>query len=170
MGKEDLRLVQPMLQALKSGCETEIAKYEDLVSLDIQDYIFNKLPVIDMRAKLQDKKEKIAQERQKIEPTKVEKLIISLINLDINEKDAERATKYVLNKSPNSKISELMKEALQYIKDKGSKKKKVVVEDKNKLKCIIDEGKKNRQSAYEALNGEGYIKDPLKEFNYKESR
>lgn len=56
MGKEDLRLVQPMLQALKSSCETEIAKYEDLVSLDIQDYIFNKLPVIDMRAKLQDKK------------------------------------------------------------------------------------------------------------------
>ena len=56
MGKEDLRLVQPMLKALKSGCETEIAGYEDIVSLDMQDYILNKLPVIDMRARLQDKK------------------------------------------------------------------------------------------------------------------
>ena len=167
MGKEDLRLVQPMLQALKSGCETEIAKYEDLVSLDIQDYIFNKLPVIDMRAKLQDKKKNRTRASEN-RTNKGREIDYFLINLDINEKDAERATKYVLNKSPNSKISELMKEALQYIKDKGSKKKKS--RDKNKLKCIIDEGKKNRQSAYEALNGEGYIKDPLKEFNYKESR
>ena len=38
MGKEDLRLVQPMLKALKSGYETEIAGYEDIVSLDMQDY------------------------------------------------------------------------------------------------------------------------------------
>ncbi|WP_218923466.1 hypothetical protein [Bacillus pseudomycoides] len=55
----------------------------------------------DMKAKIQAEKEKIAQERQKKEPTKLEKLIISLINLDVNEKDAEKAAKYVLNKSPN---------------------------------------------------------------------
>ena len=53
-----------MLKALKSGCETEIAGYEDIVSLDMQDYILNKLPVIDMKARLQDKK-KMAQERLK---------------------------------------------------------------------------------------------------------
>ncbi|MDC2940722.1 ATP-binding protein [Bacillus thuringiensis] len=170
VGKEDLRLVQPMLKALKSGCETEIAGYEDIVSLDMQDYILNKLPVIDMRARLQDKKEKMAQERLKKEPTKVEKLIFALINLDMNEKDAEIAIKYVINKSPNANINELMKDALQYMKEKENKKRKEVVKDKNILKGIIDGGKQKKQSAYESLNNEGYIKNPLKEFNYNELR
>ncbi|QIW19351.1 ATP-binding protein [Bacillus thuringiensis] len=164
VSKEDLRLVQPMLKALKSGCETEIAQYEDIVSLDIQDYIHNKLPIIDMRAKLQDKKEKVAQERQKKESTMVEKLIISLINLDISEKDAEKAAKYVLSKSPNLVIGELMKKALQYIEEKGNAKKKAAVVGVNKLQSIIHKGKKNRESAYEILNSEGYIKNSLEKF------
>ncbi len=112
----------------------------------------------------------MAQERLKKEPTKVEKLIFALINLDMNEKDAEIAIKYVINKSPNANINELMKDALQYMKEKENKKRKEVVKDKNILKGIIDGGKQKKQSAYESLNNEGYIKNPLKEFNYNELR
>ncbi len=57
--KEDLKLVQPMLKALKSGVESEIAKYEDIIALDIKEYMLNKIPVIDMRARIQAQKEKI---------------------------------------------------------------------------------------------------------------
>lgn len=94
----------------------------------------------------------------------VEKLIISLINLDISEKDAEKAAKYVLSKSPNLAMGELMKEALQYIEEKGNAKKKAVVVYGNKLQSIIHKGKKNRESAYEILNSEGYIKNSLEKF------
>lgn len=44
------------------------------------------------------------------------------------------------------------------------------MKDKNILKGFIDGGKQKKQSAYEILNNEGYIKNPLKEFNYKELR
>ena len=61
----------------------------------------------------------------------------------MNEKDAEIAIKYVINKSPNANINELMKDALQYMKEKEkeNKKRKEVVKDKNILKGIIDGGK-----------------------------
>ena len=54
----------------------------------------------------------------------------------MNEKDAEIAIKYVINKSPNANINELMKDALQYMKEKEkeNKKEKEVVKDKNILK------------------------------------
>ncbi|KAA6469849.1 ATP-binding protein [Bacillus cereus] len=172
VNKEDLKLVQPMLNALRSGCETELAQYEDIVSIDIQDYILNKLPVIDMKAKIQAKKEKIAQERQKKESTILEKIIISLINLDVNEKDAENVAKQVLNKFPDLTLADLMKAALQSLEAKGNKKRREKVEeiDKNFLQIIIDKGRNKKQSAYETLYSEGYIKKPLEEFGYKEQR
>ncbi|MEJ9125627.1 ATP-binding protein [Bacillus cereus] len=168
--KEDLKLVQPMLKALKSGVETEIAKYEDIVSLDIREYMLNKMPVIDMKAKIKAKKEKIEQERQEKEITKLEKLILLLINLDLNEQEAETAAKYVLNKSFDLTIADLMKEALNYIEKKrnlNNKSKNNVEIDENKLQCIINNGKKKKMAAYEALNIKGYIKNPLEELYYR---
>ena len=109
--KEDLKLVQPMLKALKSGVESEIAKYEDIIALDIKEYMLNKIPVIDMRARIQAQKEKIKKDSEANESSKLEKLILSLINLDVNEKHAEKIAKRVLNKLPNLTIAELMKEA-----------------------------------------------------------
>ncbi|PEL35488.1 transposase [Bacillus toyonensis] len=166
VNKEDLKLVQPMLKALKSGLEAEIAQYEDIIPLDIQDYMLNNMPVIDMKAKIQAKKEKIAKERLKKEPTKLEKIILSLINLDVNERDAEQAAKYVLGKFPSFNIADLMKEALRYIGERENKRKKIKIEavDENVLQLIINNGRKTKISAYEALNTEGYIKSPLEDY------
>ncbi|KAB2499793.1 ATP-binding protein [Bacillus cereus] len=166
VNKEDLKLVQPMLKALKSGLEAEIAQYEDIIPLDIQDYMLNKMPVIDMKAQIQAKKEKIAKERLKKEPTKLEKIILSLINLDVNERDAEQTAKYVLGKFPSFNIADLMKEALHYIGERENKRKKIKTEavDENVLQLIINNGRKTKISAYEALNAKGYIKSPLEDY------
>ncbi|KRG13976.1 Tn7 transposition protein C [Virgibacillus soli] len=168
VAKEDLKLVQPMLRALKSGIDSEIAQYEDIVPFDIEEYVLNRLSMIDMKAQLQAKKEKIAQNRQRKESTKLEKLIISLINLEINENVAENAAKYVLDKSPGSTIIQLMTESLQYIESKKkSSRSKKASSSKNKLQIEIDKGKKGKLSAYEALYGAGYIKNPTEEYNLK---
>lgn len=162
VAKEDLKLLQPMLEALKSGNPSDIAKYEDIVPIDIEEYIQNRMPVIDLKARVQAKKEKIAQDRTNKELPILEKLILSLINLDVNEKIAESAAKYALKMSPDSTIPQLMTLSLQYIeekKEKKSEKKSDVLA--NKLKLIVDKGKKNKRSAYEALCEEGYIKNPL---------
>ncbi|HDR3486589.1 TPA: AAA family ATPase [Bacillus pacificus] len=170
--KEDLKLVQPMLKALKSGVESEIAKYEDIIALDIKEYMLNKIPVIDMRARIQAQKEKIKKDSEANESSKLEKLILSLINLDVNEKHAEKIAKRVLNKLPNLTIAELMKEALKCINecetDKRKKNNKAL--NMNMLQLLINKGKKTKQSAYEALYDNGYIKKPLEESFYEEER
>ena len=149
-----------MLKALKSGVESEIAKYEDIIALDIKEYMLNKIPVIDMRARIQAQKEKIKKDSEANESSKLEKLILSLINLDVNEKHAEKIAKRVLNKLPNLTIAELMKEALKCINecetDKRKKNNKAL--NMNMLQLLINKGKKTKQSAYEALYDNGYIK------------
>ncbi|WP_144513245.1 ATP-binding protein [Bacillus sp. FJAT-22090] len=166
--KEDLKLVHPMINALKSGDAAAIAKYEDILPMDLEEYILNRTPIIDIKAQMQAKKEKIAQDRLKTDLTKLEKLIISLINLDIKEKVAENAAKYILKKSPDLTITQLMTEALIYIEEKKQNGRNIKSNSsKNNLRLIIDKGRKNKKSAYEALNDEGYIKSGLSEFIIK---
>lgn len=166
VAKEDLKMLQPMLEALKSGNPSDIAKYEDIVPMDIEEYIKNRMPVIELKERMLARKEKIAQDRANKEIPILEKLILSLINLDVNEKFAESAANYALIKAPESSIPKLMTLSLQYIEDtemKTKEKKREVKSDiiANKLKLIIDKGKKNKRSAYEALCEEGYVKNPL---------
>jgi len=162
VAKEDLKILQPMLDALKSGNPSDIAKYEDIVPIDIEEYIQNRMPVIDLKARVLEKKEKIALDRTNKELPILEKIILSLINLDVNEKIAESAAKHALKNSPKSSIPQLMTLSLQYIEEKKEKKREVKGDIlANKLKLIIDKGKKNKRSAYEALCEEGYIKNPL---------
>ncbi|MFT9820811.1 ATP-binding protein [Lysinibacillus sp. NPDC056185] len=165
VAKRDLQILQPMLKALKSGDPREIAKYEDIVPINIEEYIQNRLPVMDLKEHIRAKKEEISQNRLNKDLSKLEKLIISLINLDINENVAENAAKYVLKKSPELTIQQLMAASLQYIEEIKENRRNI----KNgavdsKLKSIINKGKKNKRSAYEALCEEGYIKNPLEDF------
>lgn len=163
--KEDLQILQPLLEALKSGLKSKISKYEDITPMDIEEYIKNKIPVLNLKKHLELQKEKAAQDRLKKEPTILEKLIISLINLDINENVAESAAKYVLKGSMDLTVPQLMTAALQHIEEKKQRKSKMKNEVvNNKLKIIIDNGKKNKHSAYEALCEEGYIKNPLNDY------
>ncbi|MEB2588935.1 AAA family ATPase [Bacillus cereus] len=162
--KEDLKLVQPMLNALKSGIESEIAKYEDIIVLDLQEYMSNQHSILDMKARIQEKKERISKERQSKELNKLEKLILALMNLEINEINAEKLAKSVINKFPNLTIAQLMKEALQQISNNETKteKSKNELSNENVLQSLINKGKKKKQSAYETLFENGYIKKPLK--------
>ncbi|EFI70145.1 Tn7-like transposition protein C [Lysinibacillus fusiformis ZC1] len=165
VAKEDLQILQPMLKALKSGEPSEIAKYEDIVPMDIEEYLQNRIPVLDLKEQIRAKKEKIEKARLNKELSKLEKLILSLINLDINEKAAESAAKYVIKKFPELTVQQLMAASLQYIE--GIKENKRNLKNEavdSKLKSIIDKGRKNKRSAYEALCEEGYIKNPLEDF------
>jgi hypothetical protein len=162
---DDLKLVQPMLKALKSGLLSEIEKYEDIVPMDIEDYLQHRVSKIDLKATIQKKKEKQAEARQQKEITMLEKVILALIGLDVNAEIAEKAATTVLKKNPNISQAELMQQALAFLaKQKAPKKKRQPNSTANQLQKIVDQGKKNKISAYEALQEAGYIKNPLDEF------
>lgn len=169
VAKEELQLMRSSLGALKSGNPSEIANYEDIIPLDIEEYILSRIPAINIKEQAKLKKEKLRQSKLITEVSLSEKLVMSLINLEIDEKVAEKTAKYVINKDPGSSIKELMTASLQFIEEQAKKstiKKEIKKETStnNKLQLIINNGKKNKKSAYEALMEEGYIKSPLDEF------
>ena len=167
VAKEELQIMRPLLDALKSGDPREIAKYEDIIPLDIEEYLLERMPALDIKEQAKLKKEKLKQSQLIKDVSTKEKLILALISLGIDEKMADKATNYVVKQSPDESLSELMATSLQYIEEQKAKKRIVTTnksEDKNLLQLIVNKGKKNKKSAYEALMEEGYIKSPLDEF------
>jgi hypothetical protein len=161
---DDLKLVQPMLKALKSGLLSEIEKYEDIMPIDIEEYLQYRLPKIDLKATIQKKKEKQSEVRQKQQSSVLEKVILALIGLDMDAKLAEKAATNVLKRYPESSQAELMQKALTYIGEQEKPKTNKKVANPNHLQHIVDQGKKKKRSAYESLLNSNYIKNPLDEF------
>jgi ABC-type oligopeptide transport system ATPase subunit len=165
VASDDLRLVQPMLRALKSGLVSEIEKYEDIMPMDIASYLQHRSSTIDLRATIQKQKERQAEARQRTETTMLEKTILALIDLDIDTGLAEKAATTVLKQNPKLTQVEAMQKALALIQErKKPKKKKESKAETNALQIIVEKGKKQKKSAYEALKEAGYIKNPLDEF------
>ena len=123
-------------------------------------------PVIDIKAQAKIQREKLKQSQRIKEVSIKEKLILSLINIEIDEKTAENAASYVLKKSAEASLSELMSASLQYIEEKKKNKNTVRKSPTtiNKLEKIINKGNENKKSAYETLLEEGYIKNPINDF------
>ncbi|MDC3424317.1 ATP-binding protein [Aquibacillus sp. 3ASR75-11] len=163
VANDDLKLVQPMLKALKSGLPSELEKYEDIMPMDIEEYLQYRSPKIDLKATIQKKKEKQTEARQKQQSSVLEKVILALIGLDLDAKLAEKAATNVLKRYPESSQAELMQKALIYIEEQQKPKsnKKVTA---NQLQHIVDQGKKKKRSAYESLLDSNYIKNPSDEF------
>lgn len=169
VGKEDLKLVQPMLKALKSGRESEIAKYEDITPMDLKGFLEQRKSKIDLRATIQKKKEEQEKQKQKFEISQMEKAIHALITLGINTKDAEKAVRKVIKDSEVGNSTDIMIHALNHlenVKKKKVAKSKIETEKKsvNQLCKVVEKGKKEKKSAYEILLEQGYIKPPIVEF------
>ncbi|GMO01637.1 ATP-binding protein [Parageobacillus thermoglucosidasius] len=168
VAKEDLKLVQPMLKALKSGLVSELEKYEDIMPMNLAKYLMERKSKIDLRATIQKKKEEQEKERKEYEITVMEKAIHALITLGIDAKAAEKAVRHVLGTEGNHNLNTIVMQAIAYIEQsvntKEENKKKEAKEVKeNLLASVIDKGKKRKISPYKALLDAGYIKNPLNE-------
>ncbi|WP_407271812.1 AAA family ATPase [Radiobacillus sp. PE A8.2] len=162
VAKEELRLVQPMLRALKSGLISEIEKYEDIIPMDVEDYLKEQMPQIDLKAKIQAKKEAHEERRQEKELSIIEHVVSSLISLDYDPVKAEKTVMKVLKELKNPTKQEVVKRAMELL-DEKPKKKVSKNKSTNKLQKLVEKGKKKRFSAYDSLYHDGYIKNPMKE-------
>ncbi|MET3698389.1 AAA domain-containing protein [Bacillus oleivorans] len=164
--KKYLRMVQDMLEALKRGIPEEIAKYDDITPFDIEDFIQNKKPVINMRDRILQQKEKLAGTRQQKELSILEKVILTLINLDVNEKLAESTAKRVINENKNIGKQEAVQKALTIINQINDSKKAKEINSNSKRKMniifkIVDNGRKERKAAHDSLLEKGLIIAPF---------
>lgn len=164
VSKDDLKLVQPMLKALRDGRTSELEKYADIMPMDIEEYLVMRESKIDLRATLQKKKEIQAQKRQEKQITHIETIMSSLIALGIDVEVAQKAATKALHESVDKDLPSLMKLAITLAEQLNTPKQKAVKKPTGKLLKIVEQAKKNKQSNYELLKEAGYIKSPLDEF------
>lgn len=88
-----------MLNALKSGRESEIARYEDITPMDLKGFLEQRKSKIDLRASIQKKKELQEEQKKQFEIFQIEKAIHALITLGIEAKNAEKAVKKAVKES-----------------------------------------------------------------------
>lgn len=170
VSKENLKLVQPMLEALKSGDMRRISQFEDISTVDFEEFISSERPKYNSEDKIQElllkKKQKEATENLSLK----EKAVLKLIDLDIEPQNAQKVVEEIITQEGVSiGVSQLVIKALQMLTgtaEKKSKEKKTRSKFKgeNDLRAIVEEGKMNQMSAYEVLKAKGIIKSVKEDF------
>ncbi|PEI51998.1 ATP-binding protein [Bacillus pseudomycoides] len=164
VAKDDLKLVQPMLKALRDGRTSELEKYADIMPMDIEEYLVLRQSKIDLRATIQRKKERQSQKRQEKSITSVETIMNSLISLGIDVEVAQKIATKTIKENTDLSLPQLMKIAIEHADTVNRSKARSVKQEDTVLLRIVEKAKKNKQSNYEALKEAGYIKSPMDEF------
>ena len=171
VAKDSLRLVKPMLHALRSGIPSEIAKYEDIRPIDMEEEIEKYKASIDFQDKVRIQKEDQQQKRQKKEQSLLEDVTLQLLAMDFDPKQVENAVKKVFKRfGEDIDKSTVLKEAVKLLIDKDdkkaetrAKKKKMDITNENYLVRLMQEARRNKKSVYEYFLDKGIIKPPLDE-------
>lgn len=154
---ENLKMVQPMLDALKSGDYKKIALYEDICTIDLENFLASQKKDIDFTKRIKEFKDAKKQSEKSIQ----EDAVFKLIELDIKEHQAKEYVNEVIEKyGEDISLRELITKALAVIETEQINKKKH--RDKGELedddiRSIIGAGLKEYKTAYEALKERGYI-------------
>jgi hypothetical protein len=172
VANDSLRLVKPMLNALRSGIPSEIAKYEDIRPIDMDEEIEKYKASIDMQEKIRIQKKLQKQKRQKNEQSLLEEVTLQLLAMDFIPKDVESAVRKVIKKlGEDIEKSTVLKEAVKLLIDKDeikaestAKKKKKLSSSDNYLVRLMQAARKNKKSVHEYFLDNEIIKKPLEEF------
>lgn len=174
VSKENLRLVHPMLEALKSGDIKRIANFEDICTADIdfEEYMNRGKQRLDMDLQLKELQKQKKENIRKPKLSKKEQTILKLLDLGIGARKVQKAVNTVFeNEDDKIEVADAIIKAIQMLNaigNKQTKKKKIeMMKNENDLRSIVDEGRKNNMTAYEALRLKGIIKicdnEPFKE-------
>lgn len=176
---EDLKLIRPMLDALRSGDPDRIAKYDDIRPLDVKGFYEEykkKLSIVSQR-KLEKLREKI--KLQGNEELELKQLILELLNMGMLPKQAKFFGDYAYaERSSEDNLLTLVEKAGQMelegskrtIKNESEETQKSKTEKTTKryisgdLRRIVDEAKFSQTAAYQTLKNYSIIKSPLDEF------
>jgi signal recognition particle GTPase len=169
VSKESLRLVQPMLEALRSGTPSKINKYEDIRSIDFDQEVERFKASLDMHEKIRIQKKLQEQKRQKTEQSLLEEITLQLLEMDFDPKKVESAIKKVIKKYGDADKPTALKETVKILietddqKIESTKQKKAPSTKVNYLGQLMKEARNNKKSVYEWYLDKGIIKSPLDE-------
>lgn len=170
VASENLKLVKPMLNALKSGDVRKIAKYEDICAVDFEEFFTYEKQNLELNNRIKELQSLKKEKQQNVNTSKKEEAIIKLLELDIEPKTVQIHVDNIMKEGgKNLTVKEIIYKTLQEIsKDNSSNKRKnksINKEKKDDIRVIVEEGLNKKISAYEALNQRGYIKNPELDFS-----
>jgi hypothetical protein len=165
VAKEDLKIIQPMIQALRSGIASEIEKYADIMPMDLAGFLDKRKSNIDLRAVIQKKKEQQEENRKQFQVSVVEKAILALVSLEFDPSEAEKQVLQLIKAEPTLTHLELVQRIIATPPEKKlSRVSKTSDTSKNVLLQVVQTGKEKHKDAYDSLHEAGWIKSPFDEF------
>lgn len=170
VASDSLRLVQPMLKAMKSGIPSEIAKYEDIRPIDMDEEIEKYKASVDLQEKIRIQKKIQGQKRQIKEQSLLEEITLQLLTMDFDPKEVQGAINKVFKKFGED-IGKpiIIKEAVKLLIENEDKKannhRKIKTKSiENYLVSLMEEARRKKKSVHEWFLDKNIIKQPLHEF------
>lgn len=149
----NLNAVKPMIDAMKSNDIRRIAKYEDISTIDYEEFLSKTNTDTNLSSRIQDYK---AAKRKK-QLGKKEEALIRLMELDIDRKKAVSAIEKVLLEDEEIGINKLVIEAIKVVDTLKSTRKKSSNLKEDDIRLIIKSAKEEEISPYLVLKEKGYI-------------
>lgn len=164
VAKESLKLVNPMLDALRSGNKTEIQRYQDITPIDFNEFYNENLSKISI-----DANRTAVDDNELIKEYSILKLAELGFTLELAKECVLQAMEansgcldktFILKEAMRLSFEKEKEKTIEAIKVKKQRTKLAT----NDLRYIVEQGKQNSKSAYDALKEAGYIKSPVDEF------
>ncbi|MBP1153961.1 MULTISPECIES: ATP-binding protein [unclassified Paenibacillus] len=157
----ELKLIRPMLDALRSGRTSQLIDYQDIVMPDITEFMHKEQTQIQVQTFIKETRKHSDSRQQQITHLR-ESAVNRLQLLGIKEKEADRLVNVVLNLQPTmTDLNELVQATYQISIDKGKEKleeKGIQKKWEGDLRHIVKVGEKEGISAYESLKRAGIIR------------
>ena len=172
--KNDLRMLQPMLNALRTHNIKEIMRYED-ISIDFNELTINYRKDIELAGKIEEsfkvRKKDVELQQRNI----VENLIMDLSDIgiftELSTNTFKKLVTQLVEKNPISiDYNELKRMALKKAIELNDKQKQEKVQKssgefkREGLSLLYDKATKHKLHPYELLVKQGYIKNATEEF------
>lgn len=165
---DDLKLVRPMLNALRNGHLSELEKYQDIMPMEIEEILALRESKIDLRKSIQKKKEIQEKKRNRKNDDNLVKIFNGLMEFGIEDEVAQKSSVKAINEGKGKNLAELMSIALGYANSINESKIKKNNQKNNinntRLLTLFEKANINKHSNYEELKNADYIKSPQIEF------
>lgn len=155
IGNEELKMVQPMLDALKNHDYRRLADYDDLSFPDIEKFLEQEQMILDHKQVMQSLQKGVDSKKE------MEKLIddavFRLNILGIDEAVAKKTvSKIVAQEVEVENLGDIVQKAFRILT--SPQKDDDLEENERDLRSMVEKGKNNDLSAYQALLEAGVIK------------
>lgn len=172
VARDSLRLVQPMLDALRSGIPSRIAKYEDISPIDMDEEIEKYESSINLQEKVRIQKKIQNQKRQKKEQSIKEEVILQLLAMDFEPNEVMASVNKVFKRfGEDIEKTQIIKETVKILIEKDDKKidrkigkKRTKSTNDSYLGRLMEEARKEKKSVHEWFLKKNIVKQPLDEF------